>query len=141
MRKGSLLLLVFILIGFVSVGLANALSIGWPICVKDPAYSSQYEVEVVNGIIRGQATLSGNAAFPAPLTGYITGGYAYFWIAYLNSSGLRFYYIALSDKSGQTWGISSSDSSFYDSPHSASLQTCTMIDEDVLEGDSGAMDW
>ena len=94
MKKVSLLLLGLTLMGVVSVDIANAAS--WPFCFKDTNYTPQYQVELSNGVIRGQA-IGSDSSFPAPITGYISGGVAYFAIAYLNTN-LRFYVISAIDK-------------------------------------------
>jgi len=143
MKKIILLLLGIALIGFISVDSAYAPSVGWPYCFKDTNYSAQYQVELSSsGIIRGQAVASGSN-FPAPLTGVVSGGFAFFSIGYLNNAGLRFYAIQANGLTGQTWGLSSDDSSYYDEPHSATLTQCTAVDpisESDLEGDTGAME-
>jgi len=113
--------LCFVLIFTLSVGAAVA----WDFCFYDENY---YVTELwislySGGYIYGQAIYD-SPAFPAPITGILEGGKAYFAIGYRSDSGLRFYDINLPDRDGTTWGVYSDTGEFYDLPHSAQLQPC-----------------
>ena len=109
----------------------------WDRCFRDTNYTTEYQFDLEGSIIRGQAVAPGSPYFPAPLTGYARGGYAYFTIAYRLEAGVRFYEIRTSNASGTTWGISNDTSDYYDPPHAAQLTRCSAA-VSGLEGDSGA---
>ncbi|OHB70202.1 MAG: hypothetical protein A2W23_08095 [Planctomycetes bacterium RBG_16_43_13] len=98
----------------------------WNICLKDVAYPTTYEMNLEPGnVLRGQAFFP-SADFPAPLTGYYNNSQktASFSIGYLVSNATRHYWIELPAKTGYTWGILGTDSSFYDGPRAATLVSC-----------------
>jgi len=98
----------------------------WDICMKDVNYTPEIWVSLAGGgVLHGQAILEGSPSFPAPVTGYIDPPKVYFTIAYLESNGVRFYEIDLSDnRDGTTWGIYNDTGKFYDLQHSAHLDPC-----------------
>lgn len=134
MKKLSFFIICFTIVFALSAGSASA----WDRCYKDVNYTAELQLNIEGSIIRGQAVLLGSSSFPAPLTGYIAGGYVYFSIAYLGDHGMRFYVIEIISGAGQTWGIDDSDSSYYDTPHSAQIVPCTASVEFPVE--SGALE-
>ena len=131
MKKTKVFLLSFIVVFALSAGSANA----WTYCFQDTNYTAEYQVDLEDSIIRGQAVFEGS--FPSPLTGVIEGNTVFFAIGYLNSGGLRFYEVDRFSLSGITWAIRSSDSSYYDSPHSCQLVFCGKMSKEP-EWNSGA---
>jgi hypothetical protein len=114
----------------------------WPFCFKDPEYTTTLELIIEGNQIRGQAK---NPAapdnFPAPITGFIHGGYAYFAINYLGEDeGFRFYAIQAGSKTGESWAIDDAGN-FYDTPRTAELVSCDQGSEPFEEKDmTGALD-
>ncbi len=98
----------------------------WNICMQDVNYTPEIWVALAGGgVFHGQAILEGSPSFPAPVTGYIDPPMVYFTIAYLESGGVRFYEIDLSDnRDGTTWGIWNDTAKFYDLQHYAHLDPC-----------------
>ena len=129
------LVLVFALPAFAS---APQETVEWGYCFKDVNYTPELQFNVESGVLRGQAILTDSSGFPAPLTGYSSGGYAYFTVAYRNETGVRFYEIQISTRSGTTWGIINDTADYYDTPHRAELVPWTAATAEP-GGDSGAM--
>jgi hypothetical protein len=95
-----------------------------PFCFKDVNYTPELHIYLTDSHIHGQAILGD---YFGTISGKVRDGWAYFCLNYEGtSSGLRFYVINLSTMDGWTWGIYDSDSTYYDTPHSASLYTCSM---------------
>jgi hypothetical protein len=110
MKRVSILTITTILTIFLTAGLAGA----WQLCFVDTQFTPELQADIDPGnVIRGQAILPGHPSFPAPLTGSLSGGTAYFSIAYLGETGVRFYVIDAASGGGETWGIRNSDSSYY----------------------------
>ena len=97
----------------------------WDFCFYDENYYvTELWISLYSpGYIYGQAMYD-SPSFPAPITGIISSGKAYFAIGYRADGGLRFYDINLPDRDGMTWGVYSDTGEFYDYPHSAQLQPC-----------------
>jgi hypothetical protein len=95
----------------------------WDYCFYDENYTvtSLWFSIWGAGYLHGEAEYNG---FFGAITGVLDGGWAYFAIDYVNSSGLRFYKIQLSTREGETWGVWSDTGEFYDFPHSAHLYPC-----------------
>ena len=128
--------IVMLIIG-VTLLLSAGTSYAWDHCYKDVNYAPELMITLdAGGVIRGQAVLLGDPGFPAPITGVVSNGRAYFTIAYLGEGGVRFYDIATSG-GGDTWGIVNSDGEYYDLPHSATVTSCAAAIADSAV-DSGA---
>lgn len=100
----------------------DACSGEWDHCYKDTSFTPELQLNIEAGIIRGQAVLPDNPAFPAPITGKIYNNKALFAINYLGD-GLRFYQVNMFTGAGTTWGIWDSGE-YYDSGRPAQIVGC-----------------
>ncbi|MDD5557272.1 MAG: hypothetical protein PHN82_08490 [bacterium] len=92
-------------------------------CYNDPQFvNDQLIVDIQGGYITGIVRQRGS--YYGALTGYIWGGNAYFAIDYWNNNGLRFYVINTRTGRGITWGVRSSNGTYYSTPRAASLRGC-----------------
>ncbi|OHB70201.1 MAG: hypothetical protein A2W23_08090 [Planctomycetes bacterium RBG_16_43_13] len=112
----------------------------WALCLKDVLYDTEYRMNLEAGgrLLRGQA-LYPAPGFPAPITGQYNPAAreAAFSVDYLDQTGLRFYRVDIPAKTGESWGILDSDSSFYDPPRAATLTSCGADPAGPVSGESG----
>lgn len=113
----------------------------WSFCFQDPLFMENLALNVEGNQIRGQAILLDDPDyFPAPITGYLNEGYAYFAINYLGeNTGLRFYVIHVGSKTGYSWGIDDAGM-FYDDPRAAELVFCGQASETSSGNATGVFD-
>jgi hypothetical protein len=112
----------------------------WDFCLKDTRFNTEYWMNLeYERLLRGQAIkASPTSGFPAPITGQYDPGVneATFSVDYVGELGLRFYRVDVGSMSGESWGVSDSDSSYYAYPSSISLVGCGSSSSGSIEGET-----